>query len=301
MSLGRVVKDIVSLRIQGAEAVGRSAVSAISDVVHSVRPEDKKKLVFALNDARKRLQAARLTEPYLRNSLASVFCGINFGRSAREIREEALGGVARTLKVMEEAEKSITSIGSKKIRSGMVVFTHCHSSTVSRILLEAKKRGMRFEVHNTETRPRMQGRKTAEELARAGIPVTHYVDSGARLALKKADIMMIGADAITSEGKVVNKIGSELFALAAQKMGVPVYSCANSWKFDPKTVFGFEEEIEERPPVEVWNKPPKGVKIDNHAFEIIAPELVSGVITELGVYPPQMLVEEIKRFYPWMI
>ena len=80
-----------------------------------------------------------------------------------------------------------------------------------------------------------------------------------------------------------------------------MYVCTNSWKFDPETIFGFEEEIEERAPREVWEKPPKNVTIDNHAFEKVDPDLISGVITELGVYEPQVLVEEIKRAYPWML
>jgi ribose 1,5-bisphosphate isomerase len=202
---------------------------------------------------------------------------------------------------MQNSRKLIIEMGSKKIKNGMVVFTHCHSSTVMSVLIEAKKQGKRFAVHNTETRPRLQGRKTAKELSNAGIKVRHYVDSAARLALKGADIMMIGADAITSEGRVINKIGSELFAEVAHRYDIPVYVCTNSWKFDPETVFGFTEEIEQRTAEEVWARPPKNVIIDNKAFEIIRPELIAGAITELGIYEPQILVEEIKREYPWMV
>jgi len=182
----------------------------------------------------------------------------------------------------------------------MVVFTHCHSSTVIEILKQANKQGKRFTVHNTETRPKFQGRLTAQELARLGIPVVHYVDSAARLALKKADIMLIGADAITTEGKVINKIGSELMAEVAEKWDVSLYVCSDSWKFDPKSVFGYEEEIEKRKPTEIWPTAPKGVKIDNFAFEKVNPDLITGIISELGIYKPTIFVEEVKRAYPWM-
>jgi ribose 1,5-bisphosphate isomerase len=164
----------------------------------------------------------------------------------------------------------------------------------------AKSRQKRFEVHNTETRPRYQGRITAQELALLGIPVTHYVDAAARFALKKADIMLVGADAITADGKVINKIGSELFAEIASKFDIPVYVCADSWKFDAATIFGYEEEIEERTPSEIWKKPPKGIKIDNHAFEKIDPRLVTGIISEFGIYRPEIFAEELKRQSPWM-
>ena len=155
-------------------------------------------------------------------------------------------------------------------------------------------------MHNTETRPLFQGRKTAIELASYKIPVKHYVDSAARMALKKADIMMIGADAITTEGKVINKIGSELIAEAANKIGVPVYICTHSWKFDPETIFGFDEEIEKRAWDEIWPNKPRKVNIDNFAFEKINPALITGIISELGVYRPQNFISEIKNNYKWM-
>jgi len=160
---------------------------------------------------------------------------------------------------------------------------------------KCRRNGKKFVVHNTETRPNLQGRKTAAELASLGIKVVHFVDSAARLALKKADIMLIGCDALTSEGKIVNKIGSELFCEAASRMQVPVYVCCTSWKFDLKTLFGYEETIEKRGASEVWNNPPRNVVIDNHAFERVDPRLVTGLITELGVFHPMTINEELRR------
>ena len=258
MSLHKTIKDIASLKIQGAEAVASAAVKAIGEAAHTARTEDPKEFLKNIIEAKKKLSATRPTEPYLRNSMDSVFMQIHTRKDLRKLREEVFAGVQSTLKHMESARKSLVEIGAEKIKNGMIIYTHCHSSTVTQILIRAKKMGKRFEVHNTETRPRLQGRKTAKELAKAGIKVRHYVDSGARLALKKADIMLIGADAITSEGKVINKIGSEMFAIVAEKLGVPVYCCTNSWKFDPKTIFGFTEEIEERPGQEVWKSPRRG-------------------------------------------
>ena len=181
-----------------------------------------------------------------------------------------------------------------------IVFTHCHSNTVIAIFKEAKKERKNFTVYNTETRPLFQGRLTAKELSREGISVRHFIDSAARLALKEVDLMLIGADAITSEGKVINKIGSEMFAEFAEKFDIPVYSCTDSWKFDPKTVFGYEEEIEKRGAREVWAEAPKGVIVDNCVFEKINPDLITGIISELGVYKPTIFIEEVKRTYPWM-
>ena len=182
----------------------------------------------------------------------------------------------------------------------MTIFTHCHSSSVVGILRKAKEQGKKFEVYCTETRPMFQGRITASELAQLKIPVTMFVDSGARIALKEADLMLIGSDSISTEGKIINKIGSEMFSEIANKYDVPVYSCTDAWKFDPQSVYGYEEKIEKREAKEVWKKPPKGVKISNLAFEKVHPNLIMGIISELGIIQPEAFVVEVKRKYSWM-
>ena len=271
--LEKTVNDIKKLKIQGAEHVAEAAIMAWK------KSKDKK-------IAEKKLAKSRPTEPMLRNVLRYL---------------SKYHDPDRLLEKLHADLEKIKQIGEKKIKNDFVVYTHCHSSTVTGILKEAKKRGKRFSVHVTETRPFYQGRITARELARAGIPVTFFVDSAARLALKKADIMLIGSDAVTAEGVVINKIGSELMAEVANRYDIPVYVCTHSWKFDPLTVFGFEEKIEKRASKEIWIHPPKNVKINNYVFEKIKPSLIRGVISELGILKPEAFIEEVKKTYPWMV
>lgn len=293
----KTVADIRSLKIQGANSVAYEAVLSLKEFLH--KAESLTDLKTKLNYAKRTLFGARPTEPALRNAINYVLHN-SHGITLGDYRESAFKQIALAADTIKHASEQIARIGSHKIKKGMVVFTHCHSSTVVGVLKKARAEGIRFSVHNTETRPRHQGRVTAKELAKAGIPVTHYIDSAARVALKKADLMLIGADAITTEGRVINKIGSEMFAEVANNYGIPVYACTNSWKFDAETVFGFDEDIESRSPKEVWERPPKGVKIDNHAFEIVDPGLLTGIITEIGIYPSGVFVEEMRKRNPWM-
>jgi ribose 1,5-bisphosphate isomerase len=272
MSFEQICKDIKSLKIQGATNVAKSGVQALK-LRHD--PNSVKKII-----------SLRPTEPALRNA-------INF--SLKDIKRNP----DKALKHFDEAKKKIAEIGAREIPKDSVVFTHCHASTVTGILKNAFKT-KKFEVYCTETRPMFQGRKTATELAKAKIPVTMFVDSAARYALKNSDIMLLGADAILSSGKVANKIGSELFAETAKKYDIPVFVCTDSWKFDPMTVRGYTEELEIREAKEVWSKPPKGVKINNIAFELIDHELITGIISELGIYNPETFVVEVQKAYPWM-
>lgn len=270
----KICRDIKTLKIQGAENVAKAAAHAL------LLGHDK--------EAVRRLISLRPTEPCLRNT-------IKFVLSHNDIKE----GVSHAFEHFDSAQEKIAKLSSRLIENGMLIYTHCHSNTVVNILKHAKKQGKKFKVHVTETRPLYQGRITAAQLAKAHIPVTLFVDSAARLALRKADIAFFGCDAITST-KIYNKIGSEMFAIMAKQRSVPLYVATDSWKFDAKAIYGNEEKIEMRSTKEIWNNPPKGVKILNPAFEKIDPQLVTGIISELGIFMRKSFIEALKDNYPFI-
>lgn len=284
MEYQEIIEKIKALEIQGAENIAVAAVEAFAMKLKETQDENELKKSY------QELKETRPTEPGLRNALR--YCLENYKEDPRV--------TSFVINHFKESKEKIALYGAKKIYDGMKVFTHCHSSTVRVIIEKAFEQGKKFEVYNTETRPKFQGRKTALKLAAKGIPVTHFVDSAGRSMLRKADLFLFGCDAITSEGKLINKIGTEMLAECAHDCRVPAYSCTNSWKFDPHSLYGFEEEIEQRDPNEVWENPPKGVTIYNPAFEITAPDIFTGVITELGIYKPESVVHAVKDTYPWM-
>ncbi|MBT3984943.1 ribose 1,5-bisphosphate isomerase [archaeon] len=267
-------RKIKRLKIQGAENISTAGILALEYVI-------KKSHSFTeIENATKKLISARPTEPQLENYLYYI---TKFRKEHTQI--ETLKEIKRLLKEKKEAHKKIMEHGKKLIEKNDIVFTHCHSSNVIGVLKKCKK----IKVYNTETRPRYQGRKTAKELAKARIPVTHFIDSAARIAIKESDIVLLGADSITYN-KVYNKIGSELMALTAKNYKVPVYICASLWKFNPH-----RETIEERPIKEVWKNPPKGVKVKNYAFEKINFSLIKGIVCEEGILKPKKFVKKARK------
>lgn len=295
MSLTKIIKDIQSLKIQGAKNVALAAIDAIELITKDQSIKTKVQLLSKIKKTKQLLENSRPTEPSMRNSLFIITKGLDGNKN--EIIKTVVFNIKKVRDYFKNSEKTIIEIASRKIKDGMNIFTHCHSSTVTKILINAKKQGKKFEVYNTETRPLFQGRITAKELAKAGIIVNHFVDSGARIALKQCDLFFCGADAITSEGKVINKIGTELFMESAKRLGVSTYVCTHALKYDSKTERGFEEVIEKRFSKEVWNTKIKNIKISNFAFEQIDPELITGIISELGIFKPSVFVEEARKNY----
>lgn len=295
-----VLADIKQLRIQGAAGVAREGVQSLLLVIRDSHAVTKEALLAELYHAKVQLIAVRPTEPCLRNALAFVFENIYSYTDDHALYEGFRQRIQEVLFILDNGGKRIAQLGAQKIRHHSIVYTHCHSSSVVVVLIEAKKQGKKFVVHNTETRPLYQGRMTATQLAAAGIPVKHFVDSAALLALKDAHLCLLGADAITYDA-VYNKVGSGMIAELLHERKIPLHICSHSWKFDAHASRRHKEVVEERPAQEVWKDAPKGVTVEDPAFEPVILPHVKTIISELGVLTPLTFLRTVKQKNKWMI
>lgn len=301
-SVKSTAEKITKLQVQGARNVAIAALKAIQTLAEQTKAEDKKRFFTELEEAQKILSATRETEPLLRNALRFIIIKAQDSKTEKvaELRQQVTSTVDQFLIDLEESREHTAEIGSKRIGDGSVVFTHCHSSTVTCLLSKAKLEGKSFKVICTETRPAFQGRITARELVDLGIETTFIVDSAARTFMDEVDIVVVGADAITSEGNVVNKIGTGGIAVLAHEARKPFYVVSELLKFDPRTLIGECETIEQRNPVEVWSEAPKKMDIQNPAFDVTPNRYIHGLICEEGIISPQSIVEVVRRRYPWV-
>lgn len=285
----KIIKDIKSLKIQGARNVAKASLEALIIFTKESKAKDAGSFLKNFRKTADDLSVSRPTEPMMRNLLkeAEAFAEKNRRKTLPQLKRAVIEHENSMIKKMESDSRKLAACGAKLIPDNALVLTHCHSSTVTKILIEAKRMKKKFRVVAFETRPRWQGRKTAKELAGAKIDVTLAVDGAMEMFMKKADIVLVGADSITSRGDLINKIGTSTLAHIARMNDVSLYCAAELCKYSPKTMFGIREEIEERDPKEVWERPPKGVKIRNPAFEATAAKYISGYITEIGVIPSQ--------------
>jgi translation initiation factor 2B subunit (eIF-2B alpha/beta/delta family) len=149
------------------------------------------------------------------------------------------------------------------------------------VALEAVHAQRTLRVSCAESRPALEGRRLAARLSAAGITVTCYTDAGIGQALASADAVVLGADAVAPEW-FLNKSGSRMLAAAAAQQGVPVYVVATRDKFVPHAVAA-RLEVREGPPAEIWPSPPAGVTVRNAYFEPTPIDVVTAVISDLGV------------------
>lgn len=199
----------------------------------------------------------------------------------------ALDEVARDFKrQLRLHEASIAEQMLPFIPEGACVLTNSRSTTVRAALLHARRAGRRFEVLCAEGRPGYEGRTMAAELAAQGIAVTLVVDALALSRVPHTQVVLIGADHLSSSG-LVNKIGTYALALTARYNHVPMYTLCSSHKFLPPGYIPPHQS--NRPPDQVWHAPPAGVRIENYYFDRTPLNNVTGIVTERGVLPAEVI------------
>jgi methylthioribose-1-phosphate isomerase len=197
------------------------------------------------------------------------------------------------------------------------ILTHCNAGWLATVdfgtalapIYAAHDAGIDVHVWVDETRPRNQGASlTAWELAQHHIPHTVICDNagGHLMQHGQVDMVIVGADRVTSSGDVCNKIGTYMKALAALDNQVPFYAAVPSPTIDWTIQDGVQEiEIEERDGRELtWmsgvlangelaevNILPPNTKVANPAFDVTPARLITGIITEHGVFTPNALKE----------
>jgi methylthioribose-1-phosphate isomerase len=202
-------------------------------------------------------------------------------------------------------------IASKKAdpSAPLNVMTHCNAGWLACVdwgtalspIYQAHDAGMNVHVWVSETRPRGQGASlTAWELREHGVPHTLIVDNNAGHLLQHGlvDVVIVGADRVTAQGDVANKIGTYLKALAAIAHGVPFYVALPVSTIDWTIMDGVRDiPIEQRSAREVTHMPglaadgtrqevlitPEGTAARNDGFDVTPAKLVTALVTEHGV------------------
>ncbi len=296
----KTIHDIKNIKIQGARNVAKEALKSIQEVVKEYDGNSADELLSMISLAAFRLMNSRPTEPMTRELLSKLLqrvVTLAQQPSVEKIKKALDGSIDEHLKKMEESFNALAEVGSNVIPNNAIIMTYCHSSTATALIKRAHEKGKVKEVFSCETRPLYQGHITANELAEAGVNVKTIVDGASSSFMEDVDIVIVGADAIQADGSLINKIGTRTLAIVAKEYNVPFYSAAELFKYDAQSIFGFQERIEQRPPEEVWNKPPKGVSVLNPAFDMTPAKYITSYITEAGLVTPQRLPQVFEDAY----
>lgn len=289
--IDQLEQDIRSLTIQGATNIALATLEGIRIAANKneVNCDELEKIG-------KRLAYARPTEPLAQNAVRFIFA--QKGKPIAFYLEKA----QEYKELIVRAKERMITHTIPLIQNGGVYLTHCHSSSVVSMFREARKKGKRFSIYVTETRPKFQGRITAKELLEGGVEdVTLIIDDVAESLLegrlKSIDAVFIGADLLSQNG-FVNKVGSLGIAFATQRRKIPFYSLSvllkyNSRPYSPRV-------IEQRGEYEIWSETPEDLSFYAPAFDYIPYSTGVKIICEEGIVERDSIAEKAFSVYPFL-
>ena len=305
MTLEETAEGIRSMEIRGAGRIARAAVDALDAHAAGLASTTVDQFQIEMRRAADLLVATRPTAVSLPNAVRAVMRTLEADMPLDELRaafhERARAFVASSKSAVEK----IGEFGARQILDGDVVMTHCNSEAALACIVAAHRQGKAIEVFATEVRPRGQGLLTIRRLNDEGIQTSYIVDSAARSFVNEVDLVIVGADAITVNGAVANKIGTAPIALAAHEARTNFVVAAETYKFAPLTLRGDRIPIEERQASEVLSDEIAAtlpnVRVRNPAFDVTPAEYVDLIITEAGAIPPSMAWLIIRDHLGWSI
>ena len=301
-TLAQVRDAIATLAVRGAPAIGVAA--AIGLVASLLEFENESPVLFRarLQSHASILAATRPTAVNLSWAMSRMESRANASPVASAAELLAILRAEAT-NILDEDRAMCESIGAHGlpfIPDGTRVLTHCNAGALATAgigtalapVYVAQREGRRVSVFANETRPLLQGsRLTAWELGRAGIRVTILTDAMAASLMRahEIDVVLVGADRVAANGDTANKIGTYAVAIAAKHHGIPFYVCAPWSTIDRATASGDAIAIEQRSADEVrfaggTAVAPAGANARNPAFDVTPAGLITGVITDKGVY-----------------
>ncbi|MHA1669358.1 MAG: S-methyl-5-thioribose-1-phosphate isomerase [Promethearchaeota archaeon] len=306
-----VATSIKVMNIRGAPAIGVAAAFGMALATIEFKSLPKEKFLSSMKEAAEIIRSTRPTASNLFWAVDRVWKIIKDFPDNPKVLSDL---VVEEAKIMAQEDiavnKNIGKNGAKLLKDGDVVLTHCNAGSLATVqygtalapIRAAIEEGKKISVIADETRPRLQGaRLTAYELQFDKIPVKVISDtsSGLIMGLGKIDKVIVGTDRVSSDA-VFNKIGTYLVALAAKDNNIPFYVAA------PTSTLSLQDTIddvmiEQRDATEVSNIlgkvriVPDGVECLNYAFDITPFRLVSGIITEDGVFTPEEMISKYKK------
>jgi len=305
MFVTETAEKIKSMEIRGAGRIAREVAEALRRYATEIRVGDLASFRREMDGAAQTLVATRPTAVSLPNAVHIVMSGIERALTLEEAQDGVILRAEQFIHSSQHAVEKIAQFGARHIRDGDTILTHCNSEAALGCIIEAHRSGKEIEVFATEVRPRNQGLITIRTLDDAGIKTNFIVDSAVRSFIHEVDLVIVGADAVTVNGAVVNKIGTSQVAHTAHEARVNVVVAAETYKFAPRTIIGELITIEERDGNEILADEISGslphVTVRNPAFDVTPAEYIDLIVTEAGAIPPQMAYIIIREYLGWGI
>ncbi len=292
--VAQAIRDMV---VRGAPAIGIAAAYAVVLAAKTAYEQNPQRWHSLIQPALQQLALARPTAVNLMWALQRMES--NFAHISDDPVPILLAEAQQIHQEDIAANYTMGELGAALLPQNCCVLTHCNAGALATggygtalgVVRSGYAAGKVVQVYADETRPWWQGsRLTVWELMQENIPVTLIADSVAASLMQrgKIDWVIVGADRITANGDVANKIGTYSLAVLARHHGVKFMVVAPISTLDATLDSGDSIEIEQRPDTEVVSCHGQRIAANhvvvwNPVFDVTPAELVDVIVTEKGV------------------
>ena len=324
-NLSETVLSIKDMWVRGAPLIGVTAAFGFSlSMIKDTSNKNLLKTKEALLKTRPTAFNLHWAVETMYSFLINIPKNKRLKKSFEKANELLNSDIEKNSKIGQFGFEIIKNISDRKKSKTVNILTHCNAGWLATVdwgtatspIYFAKENGIDIHVYVDETRPRNQGAQlTTWELHHNQINHHLIVDNagGHLMQHNEIDMVLVGSDRTSSNGDVCNKIGTYLKALAAHDNNIPFYVALPSSTIDWNITNGIEQiPIEERSSDEVnfvqgknqdnqiisVEIAPEGTKSRNPAFDVTPSRLVTGLITEYGIFKANYdALQEIKNKY----
>lgn len=294
----KLIKEIKEDKTHGASELARQAVEVLKIAAEQSRVSSTEKFLAEQKEIGERLKSVRPAMAPVFNAV-DQYLGAVEEKGGKEgldsLKSFAISKADELIENSQQAVAKIARFATELIEDGDIIMTHSYSSTVAESLKAAFKKRRNIEVIITRSGAGRTGERITRELGDFGIPVTFIDDTAIGVYMLVTNKVLVGADRLCSDGRLVNGIGTYLLALVAAKANIPIYVLCETLKFAPR-LRGDEVDLEEKKASEVVRPGllPPTAKVKNPYFDITPLELITGIITENGLLAAEEVIGYIK-------
>lgn len=293
-SAEHVIEEIRNMNVKGGSPFGRAAAWAYKLALEKENLNSIEEILARFNDISDQMIALKPTMATIYNSKSLVYElleGFSDNTEIDIVKSKIIKLCENIIDHSFDSVSKLGRIGSNIIQNGDTIMMHSYSSTLMSIFISAAEQGKEFQVICTESRPLRESRLAVKILQSHNVKVTYITDASIWEFMPKADYIIMGADTITWDGSVANKMGTALISQLALVCKKPVYIASEVYKLDQRTKYGYPVVLERRTKDEIIINESDfdsfdGLDIINQFFDLTPARNITGLITEYGVIAP---------------
>jgi translation initiation factor eIF-2B subunit delta len=276
------INDIEQDRTSGASQLARKALGVLKFFVQTNKSQTTTDFKKDFTELGRTLFRARPNMAQVQNLVAQTVHEVNTQKehdldAVRKVTESKINELR---KQSEDAVKKSAEHAATVIADSGALATCSYSSTIVETLKVAKRQGKSFKVFVAESKSSdgrfCYGQTLAEALESVNVHAQVFADNQIGMYVKRADVVLVGADSLLRDGSIVNGTPTYELAAKAKEYETPFYAVCETTKANALSGLGENVEVKE-------------------GFDRVPPQLTTGVITEKGIIGTNEIVWLMKQ------